>query len=621
MAPKRPRPAPPAGPIGGVNQRIARARARNPQPTSKLATLLIEQWSWGQLSTPMIQKLAAAAKEDMTDKGVDCPWDLNAIASLGSNGVYTGNMHRDLIRQHLQDPIFRHASSLITLWIKENFLRCRERSQTILYPHELFAAMFSQGPEVFERLMIGENRANLSKFWQQISETERFESHPASTRADYREKCIPIGLHGDGVVVTGVGRTWSKTCDVFSWTSILNTDSSKLSNYLIFLLFHRALCVSDGRNTMAVFWRHLRWSLWWLWRGLWPTEDANGIEIRSEKAGTPLAGGWYATVWLVKGDLEYFAHALKLESISGRNPCIKCRCNISDTPWTDFHPVNASWLTKIWQAREWRVAHPDIPCILSLPGISIDAISPDWMHTKHLGTDAYLYASVLMLLVHRISPLRRDQAMEDIWAKISAMYHRFGIRDGYSEIRFSMFEPGAVRRGRAQFPCMKGKAAEIKSLCRPLLEIWTSMMDGGDRQHRQVRIALMASMELEDLMRANKHNYRFFGDDAARFKDNVYKYVGAVSALGSFYHPKGEWMFHYTIKYHYLLHLGLLAKEINPRISWCYQGEDMMAKAKTLVQSCSRGTAVGTLVGKVMEKYIIGLSFAVMGQAGWWRQI
>ena len=122
-------------------------------------------------------------------------------------------------------------------------------------------------------------------------------------------------------------------------------------------------------------------------------------------------------------------------------------------------------------------------------------------------------------------------------------------------------------------------------------------------------------------MRANKHNYRFFGDDAARFKDNVYKYVGAVSALGSFYHPKGEWMFHYTIKYHYLLHLGLLAKEINPRISWCYQGEDMMAKAKTLVQSCSRGTAVGTLVGKVMEKYIIGLSFAVMGQAGWWRQI
>ena len=51
-----------------------------------------------------------------------------------------------------------------------------------------------------------------------------------------------------------------------------------------------------------------------------------------------------------------------------------------------------------------------------------------------------------------------------------------------------------------------------------------------------------------------------------------------------------------------------MALYVNPRLFWCYKAEDMMHKVKNIAESCKYGTAPHLVPGKVMTKYVQGLS-------------
>ena len=444
-----------------------------------------------------------------------------------------------------------------------------------------------------------------------MANTERYASHPVRLRPDHKSMCIPIGIHGDGVQVVGVGRTWSKGVEAFSWTSLLALGATVMINFVIWVCFSKCMCTSDDKHTMRRFWSELKWSLSWLEKGVWPTTDSSGKLIRSKNAGTPLAGGYYAVVWLLKGDLDYFSKTFNLEAPASGHPCVRCPCNTTTIPWTDIHPDTSAWIPLTWKHTDWMPAHPDAPCIFELEGLTIDAVSPDWMHCKHLGADQYLFGSVLMLLCFHILPNRPEQNMGQIWTELKAAATGAG---GFSEIKTSMFVPPPEK-----FPSLKGKANEIKRLAGPLSQVWQKYYSVADKQHRLVRLALLASVELDLILDRHEDDFVLGGDDARRFKDLCFQYTACVSSLGSHYHTRGMWLFHFTIKTHYLLHLGLLCTEVNPRISWCYQGEDLMDKIKTLTQSVARGSSPQRMVAKIMHKYQVGLSYYMLSRHRWWK--
>ena len=60
---------------------------------SALATVLLEQWAWGEIATPQVQRLVQATATD----GCQHP-ELLRLATLGSNGAGPGKCHRDLQR-------------------------------------------------------------------------------------------------------------------------------------------------------------------------------------------------------------------------------------------------------------------------------------------------------------------------------------------------------------------------------------------------------------------------------------------------------------------------------------------------------------------------------------------
>ena len=88
---------------GGIWQRRAAERDNEAASSSgtkrcNLADLLIEEWGFGRMSAPMVQRIAAAAYSDGLGQ-------VQRLASIGSWGAYPNNTHRDLVKIAQCSPV------------------------------------------------------------------------------------------------------------------------------------------------------------------------------------------------------------------------------------------------------------------------------------------------------------------------------------------------------------------------------------------------------------------------------------------------------------------------------------------------------------------------------------
>ena len=63
---------------------------------------------------------------------------------------------------------------------------------------------------------------------------------------------------------------------------------------------------------------------------------------------TPLAGGYFACIWILKGDLDYIASDIALNHYASNNPCALCQANTTDKAWTDTRMVGNLWEPTMW---------------------------------------------------------------------------------------------------------------------------------------------------------------------------------------------------------------------------------------------------------------------------------
>ena len=85
--------------------------AANLAESHQLAKLLIAKWAWGHMSTPTLQALALAAREDEAKGRL-----LRFLAKLGGSGQRPGNMHRDIVaclRRRAQSTLQRAKLSVL----------------------------------------------------------------------------------------------------------------------------------------------------------------------------------------------------------------------------------------------------------------------------------------------------------------------------------------------------------------------------------------------------------------------------------------------------------------------------------------------------------------------------
>ena len=145
---------------GGLHGRLAAAApaaAAPPEPPSRLANLLLDQWVWGDMSAAQVQRFASAAVSDGAKHR-----DLMLLASIGSQGTCPGNCHRDLVEYRLRKPELLTALSDVKIWVRKPPLHSIEADQKILLPHDLIGQMYLHHADSFTSLILGGGPAKCS---------------------------------------------------------------------------------------------------------------------------------------------------------------------------------------------------------------------------------------------------------------------------------------------------------------------------------------------------------------------------------------------------------------------------------------------------------------------------
>ena len=135
------------------------------------------------------------------EDGVTHP-DVVRLSKLGSDGANPQNCLRQM-NTLLKRPTLSSAIGEVEVPMKIDEHTSEHFMQSIIDPHAAFADIYTNSPEAFESRICGGNFNRISSFWHDMQDHPGYATHP-----DHITKCIPIDLHGDGVPVVGVGKSW-----------------------------------------------------------------------------------------------------------------------------------------------------------------------------------------------------------------------------------------------------------------------------------------------------------------------------------------------------------------------------------------------------------------------------
>ena len=381
--------------------------SNKPEQESRLASVLFEDKSMGHITLTQMQRYAAGAVED----GRSHP-SIKGIAGIGSAGQYKNHLSRDFGRLLL--PV--HMVMCLMSW-KVHFASAKhtlvEKSQTIALPHVFFAVMYQYYRTAFDEYILGGEECP-GDFWRSQIGSPQYEEHPLRDRSAFQTRAIPITLHGDALPVAGQGSKQQKSSECYSWSSMLSRATCSLfMNWFIWSFVKQLKWPPSKRasvhNTRNEFMRVLAWSLKAMWLGRFPTNDHTGRAYTPDDgffydmAGLELAEGFFAVLWGIRGDLEFFAE-MDMQNFNSNDPCICCNANVSTRPFTDHRrEEQASWSS--WTADSWEEAFTRRHILFRmLPGLTIYAVMIDWMHCKHLGVNQYFFGSLLHYICHDVLP-------------------------------------------------------------------------------------------------------------------------------------------------------------------------------------------------------------------------
>ena len=222
---------------GGRNQREARSVASASASLgvvdqSDLARWLTLQVLHGHASPQFAQTIVKKTRVDMKHavahnltEGFS---DFNVLAGLGTEGKHAQNMWNELVRKLEKQYLNSFEASIPLKLLEKN---AKPHDQHILLPHETFATLFHMYPAAWKERVVPSQEA-LSKFWKEVSDHPLLIGHPVRERRNWWELAVPYSIHGDGVPCVGVGKSWGKTMELFSWCSCLASGNTMATFFL-----------------------------------------------------------------------------------------------------------------------------------------------------------------------------------------------------------------------------------------------------------------------------------------------------------------------------------------------------------------------------------------------------
>ena len=245
----------------------------------------------------------------------------------------------------------------------------------LLLPHDCFKQVWKSGS--FNRT-ICEGPAVLESFWEAVGDHPSLRFHPVKSVPGYQRRAVPLILHGDGAAVTQSIGSGSKSCMFLSWRSLVARSRDNRDNHhLIGAVWSHLLVANACFNTANSFWRYVS-------KSFQRMIDEDGKD----------SGGYFGVVVFNTGDLEYFNSFQGQPRWNSRKPCALCSIDLVD--------VKNFKLVKDLEPDDWQTLPRQQTCPLFQFLVSPTGITPDIMHTKHLGTDQRLLGSVIWVLIMEV---------------------------------------------------------------------------------------------------------------------------------------------------------------------------------------------------------------------------
>ena len=607
---------------------------------SGLGKFLVQSWSWGEKSAAEVQRLTSKAREDEQALLRRCGLDvslgssmLKALAGLGSNGKFVGNINKELQR-HLGEPdvpiatTFEIPMRVLKPRLPNRFGRMAvavapfsisRQKAPFLLPHVWFHHLFHNNRREFHRTIIAEDESP-RPFWVEVAKRRdpRIQHHPLLRRAGFMDNALPVSIHGDGVAVLGIGGHQAKSLDCISWQSLLATEGGprELKHY-IFGLFDdsKAKQSVDGVDSMDEAWRIISWSFRALFEGKFPSTDHRGrrYTARSDpddfaRAGTLLAEGRCGVIWGIKGDLEYMWKDMYLKHYRRDDFCECCLSSIGTGVPPGMHSYNfaedAAWRSTLHSNASWRATKtPDSLHRLfrEFDFLSSCNLEVDELHTLHLGVVGYTLGSVLWLLVYRILPRGPHENCQYVWSSMCEEYRRLGSDGQLPKLDNNCFTN--AKKPREHFPRLKGKAAQLKHAIEVILKVWSKECDLADAMHREVRDLLVHLTDIVKMVDAHSKDVFMSVEHARSLRGSVTSFLQLYTDLGEREDEGLDLLWNIAPKFHWLEHFADRAFFLSPRRGACWLDESFVGVMKVAAKSCSFGTPLHRVPLALMAKY------------------
>ena len=259
----------------GIRQRQSRpAKPEEEQhQESSLYNWLLTNLAWGEISGPQCVSIAAAAVADLD---VVAPGQFRQLRALAVGSGNASNSWRTSQRQLIA------ASDLPMPYKVRVPYTTGDHLTSILLPHEFFSAVYKDS-ELWRTTFLPDKGA-LEKLWGGLVGHPMLHQHPVLRREGYQSLCVPLGMHGDEVPVTGVGKVWARQVLSISFFSLVAAavQGCTLDIMLYVWGVMEKFCKTDKPRvpgTMTVFWTIMAWSFNAIWTGKWPDSDWRGVRL------------------------------------------------------------------------------------------------------------------------------------------------------------------------------------------------------------------------------------------------------------------------------------------------------------------------------------------------------
>ena len=593
---------------GGILQRMTAAKEEL-TAESALFKVLLGMYAKGILSAHQFHEIAKAGQEDI-DKAHDGfqVVNLQRVAKLQQSNNFGRTIASMMAKEcNLPMPMQVH----IPMKGLEDGVPCR----SMLLPHEMFATFFEN--DAWTQTILPDE-SKLRPFWDAFESHPSFQNHPLKSVPNYRDKVIPLGLHGDECPVLGVGKIWCKCVLFFSWFSLMSVAAGQgyqQAHIYTWGVFEK-YCIKTQNGvlgTMDTFFALLKWSFQCMFDGTWPTHDWRGFKYPKKskagrKAGKPLANWWKACLIQLAGDLDYYSKSPRWSNHN--KPCSICKATYNGPlSWRD-NRYNSGWQNATLTPATYR-EHLSPTCpLFELPGLSSLSMAMDWMHCHHLGWLQYLFDSVIHLLVFYLLP---DAPMENLvnignFLKEHQRTNRCKNPYRMKLDKLTMFQP---KKG---YPKLRGRAADIAGLHSAMLALWAAHMDPADVHHRRIRLVLQLNCQIQDLLEEYSPAYGYVAvppEPANQVFQKGLQMASLHNQLLEHYKNEEIQVFNMTTKTHFALHSLQFCKHIHPFLIWCYKGESTMHRIQVLWKSCltAKHFQVANLAA-LKERHLLWLQYA-----------